>query len=497
VLLVHRRQFVLGPEPFAAHEDWISRRLGHDLWLSCCPELRVELATDAMGGPWALLGHAVETREDLADPAARIAATATAAVPGLLDGWMGRWVLLGADQVQMDASARLGILFGAAADGRCWVSSSPALLAGVLWPEGPPAPDARPLRYEVGIPWVPPPRSRYPGIRRLLASQALDPRSGVVAPRRLMPPIDTGRDDAQIIAEIARGLVTGLRRLGALSDRPLQLGLSAGRDSRLVLAMALRAGADVACFTRIAPRTPLGDRVVPPLLAARAGFPHTALTGRRRAADIGDLVERHSAGHLSAGDGQPLALGTRDALEGISIGGWGPIGNRFHYYPTLPLEVRDARVGARAILRTFAEPTGTSAERALSEYLEWVLATPEARLDWRDRFHIEQGLGGLIASKEQLYDVNRLVRFPIYNSALNHALMLSLTTGYRHARLHQEDLIRLVAPELMELPVNPPDRHFGVRRAVGRRVRYPMVTVRRARSSAIRRWRRLTARRGG
>jgi hypothetical protein len=64
VVRLHRRQFVIGPRPYFARPDWISRPLNDSMHLSHCPDLRVGSARDADGASWVLLGRAVETLED-------------------------------------------------------------------------------------------------------------------------------------------------------------------------------------------------------------------------------------------------------------------------------------------------------------------------------------------------------------------------------------------------------------------------------------------------
>lgn len=495
MIRIHRRQFVLGPRTVAPYPDWIHRHLGPSLWLSACPELRAEWVDDADGAPWALLGHAVECRPEVAaSPAGQIAGARSSQVPGLIDGWLGRWILLGADQVQLDAASRLGCLYGVDARGDCWASSSPPLLADRLWPEGPPAPDPRPLRYELGLTWYPAPATRLLGMSRLLASQVLDPRDGSVASRAIVPPLTPERGDEANRLRAGELMVTGLTRLAPLSDGPVHLFLSAGRDSRLALAMARRAGLDVACATRLAPRVGLGDRLLPPRLAALAGYPHRYLADRPSTIGAADLIARQTGGQLATGDAEPLARGARAELVGIGIGGWEPIGN-----PTRLNRAFDGRMpspdeAARAILRLYGEPSDCSGLAPLRQWFAWAEATPVAHLDWRDRYTLEQPLGVMYSAKEQLYDVHRLIRVPVFNAGAINAAMLSLSEEHRRGRDHQTELIRWAAPQLLDLPVNPPDRHFGLGRALVRRARTPLATARMAHRSAIRVKRRLVGR---
>ena len=274
----------------------------------------------ADGAEWTILGLAVETRSDRPEPAAGLKALEFADVPQAYESWAGRWVLIGGGRVHLNASGLLGCFYAAGKDGRTWASSSPALLRPLLRTE---KADRRELSYEVGISWYPPPQSRFEEARRLLPSQVLDLATGAVEPRRLIPPIDFARPYDETLQLIMDSLVTAVRRLPETQKR-LWLGLTAGYDSRALLAVAGLANVGVTAFTRVTPRMSTADRLLPALLAQKSGIEHFYLrtdgapkTGRDK------IVREHSAGHVSAGDAHPLLTGARDQLDGISFGGHG------------------------------------------------------------------------------------------------------------------------------------------------------------------------------
>jgi hypothetical protein len=127
------------------------------------------------------------------EPLACIARAQSIAVSDLYASWAGRWVLLGRDQVHMDASGLLGCFYGIGLGNRTWVSSSPGLLWRILSAASPLPIDPRRLRYEAGLSWFTPPRSRFIGMQRLLTSQIINLRTGEVLPRPLMPDFDTNK----------------------------------------------------------------------------------------------------------------------------------------------------------------------------------------------------------------------------------------------------------------------------------------------------------------
>lgn len=316
-------------------------------------------------------------------------------------------------------------------------------------------------------------------MRRLLPSQRLCITTGEVRPRRLLPPIDPYRSYEETLDLLGRSLIAALRRLPTAGGR-LWLSLSAGYDSRIVLAAARAGGVEATAFTRVADRTSLADRLLPPRLARVAGYEHVFLARGRPAPTRRGLLEQHSTGHVSDGDAAPLLQGQRDAAAGIAAGGWCFEVGKAPYRWLPPQLPEDPLAAAIHVARRFGEPPDTTAVQGLSEWLAWVRVTPHEQLDWRDRFHIEQRLAGWQSSKEQLYDMARLERCPVLNAARSYAIVLGLDEPARQGKQPQVDLLRRMAPELLEYPINPPDRYFGVLRAVTTRFRFPAETYRRA-----------------
>ncbi len=460
---LHRRQFVIGPEPLDTMPDWSRRQLGPSTWVSHCPELRAGWVRDADGGQWGLLGLAVESIAERADPLVQIESCPAARVGELHHSWAGRWTLVGPGAVHPDAAALLGIFFGHDARGRTWTSSSPSLL-GSLVASG--DIDPRRLRYETGISWFPPPRSRLTAVRRLLPSQFLEIPSGNIRARPLLPPINPSINFDDALDLLHRSFVTTVRRL-PLEDRPLWVSLSAGGDSRVVLAAAHLAGVRMTAFTRISKRMSLADRLLPPQLAAELGHPHVHFRTGALSRPQGRLmlVMEHCAEHVSTGDALPMLQGVRDSLEGISVGGQcfgvGKVLGR-----NLPEDISDPKRALAPIARALGESPESSGMGAIAEWLEWVAQTPHAHLDWRDRFYIEQRLAGWQSSKEQVYDLARLERFPVINAARNYSLLLSMPQERRRKSRHQRELIQRVLPQLMNYRFNPKDREFGMIRAI-------------------------------
>jgi len=459
---LHRRQFVIGSAAFRPYSDWHCHQLNSSTWVSYCPELRASWTKSADGVPWVLLGLAVETLESRPEPPLQIAQTPSAGIPELYPSWAGRWVLIGGNGVHMDASGLLGCFYGTTPDGKIWVSSSPALLAMILSPDT----DSRQLRYEQGFSWFTPPYSRFVGINRLLPSQVLELQDGSIRSRPLLPPINPALGYDETLDLLKQSLVTALKRLSQIESQ-LWLGLSAGVDSRLMLAIADYAKVDIMPFTRISARMSVGDRLLPPQLAGTLGYKHIFLRGKSQdKSERMGLVAEHTVGHVSEGDALPFLQSVRDSLEGISIGGWCFGVGKALGRKSLPDSIDDLTTCTQQIAQAYNEPLTSSAIAGIQEWLTWVQKTPQAHLDWRDRFYIEQRLAGWQSSKEQLYDLTKIARIPIINAARNYALMLGIAENRRHQAQYQIDLISRIAPQLSNYPYNPNDDYFGKLRAI-------------------------------
>lgn len=461
---VHRRQFLVGPEPVRGREDWLELQLPNGLSLSHCPALPVERV-----GDWTLLGIAVQTDPDRPDPLAELAGALGDAEPRV-SSWAGRWILLGRGKLRLDAAGTLGCFYRTV-EGKLFASSSPELLR-TLVPEL--ARANPPLTYERGIDWYPPPESGVETVGRLLPSQILD-LSGRVEPRRLVPPLPQldYREILELLETRYRTELVGLARLHS----NIWLALSSGRDSRLVLAAATDAGVPLAPFTFDLPRMTRGDLELPPHIARAAGCDHLLI--EREPVDRERLAafDTHTGRHVV--DVAREAFGARqwEKLTGTLelAGGALSVGKAF--YRRLPADPGAAPERTAEILLTAmhtAKPAGVRA------WANWFHEHRDPSVDWRDTFYIDQRLGGWMSSINQGLDLNASARVHLGNSADVFSATLALPEEVRERFLHEEHMIVRMAPALAAFPFNPPssfrsrvtgrvERERGLYRRHGRR----------------------------
>jgi hypothetical protein len=458
---VHRKQYVLGPVPYSAGPDWESQEIGTGLHLSFSPDLAVKKLIDMDGTAWWLLGLAVPVIDE--DIETAIQKTRTQNVPSKLHYLAGEWQLVGPG-LHMDACGLLGCYYSIAAK---WASSSPAILADIL---GVSPDEARP-KIKHGINWDPPPCTRYRKIRRLLPSQILNLPDFSIAARPLIwsttpMPYEAILEDADFALQRAfQGLTKRYDRVFVT--------VTDGFDSRLMLAAAAAAGAKPIgiTFSNEIVKTgvhmvdtvlnPGKDRILPPLLCRAVGVKHLFVQRARFNPEYDNKFSEHTADAAMDGPARSrfgygqmeFGLTNRDVvvkgscLE-IARARW-----KKHPSPLLTLD------GLIANLDPSESGDGVVRE-GLTKWLEWTGETPNPGLDLRDRFYWEQRMGGWGSAISQSFGLADGSWINLANSSYFLNLLLRVPVEKRKEAIHQIDLIRRMAPELLAWPFNPPEHFF-------------------------------------
>jgi hypothetical protein len=435
----HRRQFVIGPRPLAPRPDWVSHEVSNGVFLSHCPLLPVALGQNA-----ALLGIAVQTTDGRPAPESLVLA---AAPLGDTREWAGRWALILDGVLELDAAGTLGC-FHRRIGAEVWLSSSASLLAE-LEPVLPVALVA--IAHARGMDWVPPPASGIPGLGRLLPTQVIGFDGKIEArarpqPRRAAYP--------ELLDELESRLVTAMHRL-ARAGGALRLPLSGGRDSRLLLAAATRAAVSVDAYTFEYDGMSRADRELPAALAHAVGVEHRMISAGAVDAELLQIFDAHTAGLVVDIDRMFFARGQWSEIDGgaIDLGGGVFELARCYYHTKLPPL---AEVSAATVAAAIGEHLATSHPEGVAQWADWLVETPDADLDWRDRFYLEQRAGGWLSSIGQALDLVGPARVHVASCGALIEAALGIPEAVRRTGAHHEHLIRRLAPELARFPINPP-----------------------------------------
>lgn len=416
---MHDRQFIIGPEPWTVGDRWVTTPVAGGLHLSHAPDLPVREQ-----GRRIVLGTALGT--------------------GAPESWSGRWAMVEGDRIVPDAGGTLGVL----TDGTWWSSSAALLRARA---NRPPVPDEPPLEHRrtLHLDWYPGPGSGFVGIGRLLPGQVGHLPTGAAEPRPLPAPRAQPVDALEWAAEKLVSLV------GDLDGQPVWVPLTGGYDSRVLLAAAVAAGADVETYTSLKPRGVMAaaDRRLPPRLARLVGVGHRFLRPVATDAARADAWARHGAGQAVGPDRDYVVRGQWAQVPPDAVvlrgGVWGVV--RGFYRPWLP---PTPSPDAEALARVFgAWPAASS---ALAAWSAWATAHPQPGLDWRDRFFHEQRTGAWLAALEQALDVTGIERVHLACCHELLSVLLGLPDELRLRHSYQVELIRRLEPVLLRLPFNPP-----------------------------------------
>lgn len=474
--LLHRRQFVLGPDPFARLPGWRTERLG-GRWLSLHPDLACTVARGPEADA-ALVGFAVDPfapgRTDVDLTADLSAAPSFDEVAERLATWSGTFVVVwargGEVRVVADACGLREVFY--TTDGPEWVGSEPSLLARVADLRPDPDRDAfeRTAGFERAARLWPVHRTPYANVRKLLPNHALDVpslRAERVYPTAPLPPCDAAAGIEALTRTLGGGVEAFARR------GPLRLALTGGWDSRVLLGACRPVLDRVACFTIVHPRpTPTGpmDLRVARRLADRLGFP----LDPARYADAASPPFREAVDQSLTGGLPRYALLEHVFLDRpMILSGFGSEVARFFY----------SRAGRTTPEKLARLVYGEAHPVPVAAFGAWLAeAGPLAeRLGYSvlDLFYWEQRLGVWGAKSWTETALACEITAPFANRALLTTL-LGVPARLRGREAHPlyRRALRQMWPEALGVPVNPRWRSRVIRTLEQARLYGPYETVR-------------------
>jgi hypothetical protein len=464
-LVAHQKQYVLGPMPVRLRPDWIAIRVADDLILSHCPKLSVQRLQSLDGTDFWLLGLAVPVDRSGYTIAESFHSRKSSEIEGWTWFWAGRWMLISSRLCWQDASCSLGVNHRKV-DGSLWLSSSTALLSNHL-PNAPSVPRIPwNVKHAKGMDWIPAPLTTREGIYKLLPQRAIDPISGSQQPVRFD---QTHEETADVLASFASANQTAIANWARLGFTRLRIALTAGVDTRTVLAATCATGVDALAFTNIYSFMQQRDRALPPRLAALAGIPH--LFPNHPPVDAQEAIARRAviAEHMDGAEVhasfEHWAQHEPDAESGAGVssahGTCFGLGRCFFWPKFAQTGLSETPPTADQLLSAFTfqsswrpEPIAAWRE-AIDRWLGTLAEPVPLAPDWRDRFHLDQRLASWNASVQRAGDFLESTAFSPASCLRMFDLLLRPDPSRRKLGALQVDAIRLMAPQLLRLPINP------------------------------------------
>jgi hypothetical protein len=497
---IHRRQFIIGPDPIL-RDGWGVRRVSDSMYLSQCDTLPVTEVCRGGGECSLILGLPVQTDPQRHSPAEEVS-RATGNIESTYDSWAGRWIFLSPDELHGDISGLLGCYY-TFVNGSLWMSSSVALLSEITndkdrWPRG------SELSRNM-MKWYPLPISGHPSVRKLLPSQVLQLPSGEIRPRQLFPDEKLQLSESEALNVIQTSLETGLRWL-ANNGSAIWIALSAGYDSRLLLAAAIHAGVPVRTYTmrkenrwsnRVANTSLVSkaDMLLPPIIARSVDVPHMWIDAEPLSQARLAAFDEHTYGQTVENDRVYYARGQWDWAtddDVMLLGQVMEVGSRYFHGK---LDDAAGTPKRESIFRWFHLDGGSVHGRGIDDYVAWESHYSRVfreQVDWRDKFYLEQRVSGWAGALQQGLDLVQGERVHLINSQRSICAMLSLPAEARAEKRFVATLIDRMAPALNSTPYNPPDSGLYLLKKIA-------ITLRRRSGRQIVRsvWRRLLERTQG
>lgn len=433
-LAAHRRQFVLASAPVLPEPGWHSLAVSKDCHFSHQPDLPVR-RMDRDGRQMTVFGHG-------------LAAMAEPAGSDLAESLAGRFGWIDWPYLYPDACALFPVYYGNAPNGPM-ITSSLALagrITGATTSE-------RQISWE-GLNWTPPPGTPVTGFRKLMRDQRLH------IPTATPEHIDRALRPAASVEQARDNMASDLTGIaGALRDRPgtTYLALTAGLDSRTLLAALIAADARFECVTQTFDGVNPNDIEVAGRIARHLGLKHHVIGPEIRDEGLTRIWREHSAETYSDADNVHLLpqnqyrfLGAGDVLV---RGGCFELGRRFYAARLVGLDLGNV-TGAALWSRFEAGAPSPQAATALDEWLDW-RRRHDNGLDLVDAFYLDQRAGGWLSAVEHGLDMMPGLSMPAANCGRILSALITPSVADREAGRLQRETIRQLAPGLLRFPINP------------------------------------------
>ncbi|MEN8763341.1 MAG: hypothetical protein ABF290_12990 [Thiogranum sp.] len=480
--LRYHLQFTLGPRIPDDLDAWPKRKVGDNLYLAAHPDLNLDEEVGA-GASAILIGYMLDPSNPQASNSDILHSLISRVSQdgdlfAAIEPLGGRWALIVNDKLGLrlvgDAAGLRQIFYSDTRQtDELWCASQPRHIAEALQLQmDREAVDFIEWFQTKGPPesWWPGDSSQYREVRRLLPNHYLDLKTG--RPQRFWPfkklaarSLDDALDG---VAETLAGMMQS-----AAQRFDLAVAMSAGWDSRLMLAACKPIAAELCCYTSKRPDMDWNhmDVDIPTKLLAKLGLAHDIIELRPEVSPaFAALVNRNVPfAHTS----RFAALQTElNYYQGRKVGVTGNVSEVARcFYP------RPDSPGQAVTAEYLMTVTGLQHPFAAAQYSAW-LNKVSAPMNYNilDLFYWEQRAGSWFAQNCLEFDTTWYDVFVPFNSRGLLMEMLAVDEADRQAPGHElyRQLMLKLWPAVLSEPINPNTTPKGLKRlsrAIERRLK--------------------------
>ena len=361
--------------------------------------------------------------------------------------WTGKFIIIRDDEIQTDAGGLMPLFY---TNGKDWIlSSSLALMKRIK--------NIKTVKEvsRQGINWQLLPNSLYEGISQLLCTQKINFVKGEIKVV-FNPWIENMKflTTSEKINIISTTLQNALHNIYKYSGKQIYIALTAGKDSRLVLASALSAGIKFKTYTFEHETMLYCDRVLPGKIAKDLSFEHVFLKREKFSKEKSDSYEYYTAGNCRGVDQMFYSYGVYDKLpEGCIIvrSGLFEAGQNYLRHVAAS-DYSGFKKGIQDYYVTSFENENQC--NSFELWLKGVSENPIDFIDLRDRMYLEQRVGGWTSSIEQSLDITGRVSIQIANCRALLSVLLSASDEERKGLVLSYKTIETINPQLSKYPYN-------------------------------------------
>lgn len=384
----------------------------------------------------------------------------------LTKNWTGRWLLIRDNELMTDTTGLMSAFYWTC-ENEWIVSSSLALMSEVL---------GKPIKNSVqttGLDWHLLPDSIIPDVKALFCTQQISLVEGleVMPIARFSDKISLTTENK--IKQVNSRLIIALKNIEKYSDRKILIALTAGKDSRLVLASALAAEVGFSTYTMEHPKMLRADRKLPGKMAKKFDFPWTLIKMKAQSKELIDEYLQFNGGNSKGADIIFYSSGQSQQLPKDTIvirGGIFEAGQQYGR-STMGSTMEALREGFFKYYKTSLKAAGQ--KEAFEKWERNANKYPIPFIDLRDRFYIEQRVNGWVSAIEQALTINDFDSIQIANCQELISVLLAATDDERENNTLAYRMIEALVPELLKYPFNKQsaiDKVNIIRRAIVKRL---------------------------